>query len=103
MSLSEAERLRTSRELQDNLARSGLTTAQVAADLRYSLSRLQATLALFAGNDPADVWQLRDYLEQVVRDTGGEASPFTVLTESSRSAAQVWFHLRPAPRRGATG
>jgi len=52
MSLSEAERLRTSRELQENLVLSGLTTSQVAADLGYSLSRLEPTLALFAGNDP---------------------------------------------------
>jgi len=102
MSLSNAERLATSRELQENLVLSGRTTSQVAADLGYVLSRLAATLTLSAGNDPADMWQLRDYLQQAVRDIGVEPAPFTVLTEQSRSAAQLWFRLRPAPRRGAT-
>jgi len=102
MSLSNAERLATSQELQENLLLSDLTNLQVATDLGYSLSRLAATVALSAGNDPADVWQLRDYLQQAVRDSGVEAAPFTVLTEQSRSAAQRWFGLRQAPRRGAT-
>ena len=102
MSLNDAERVRTRRELQRNLELSGLTTSQVAADLGMSLHRMEDTFALGGQSDPADVWQLRDYLEQVVRDVGGQPATFTVLTEQSRAAARVWFTLRPAPRRDAS-
>jgi hypothetical protein len=98
MSLNDAERSRTCRELQHNLELSGLTHSQAANDLGFSVQRLDDTLTLATGNDPADVWQLRDYLEQAVLDGGGEPAPFSVLTEDARSAARSWFDLRPAPR-----
>ena len=63
------------------------------------MQRLDDTLTLAPGNDPADVWQLRDYLEQAVLDGGGQPDPFSVLSEDARSAARAWFDLRPAPRR----
>ncbi len=72
MSLNDAERSRTRRELQHNLELSGLTHSQAANDLGFSLQRLHDTLTLAVANDPADVWQLRDYLEKAVLDGGGE-------------------------------
>jgi hypothetical protein len=96
MTLNAAQRDRTSEELRANLALSGLTAGQATADLRFTPQRLRA--ALDASADPADVWQLRDYLEQAVRDTGRRPVAYTVLSRRARFLARTWFTLRKAPR-----
>jgi hypothetical protein len=101
MSLNEREQRRTSDELRRNLALSGLTTDEAAADLGFSAERLESTLGLDFASDPVDAWQLRDYLEQAITDAGGVPVPFTVLTEASRERARGWFRLREAPPRGS--
>ncbi|MEV1019486.1 DUF2316 family protein [Streptomyces sp. NPDC050264] len=98
MTLNPAERHRTSEELLDNLARSGLELHDVAADLGRTRERLRGTLDVDPASDPGDVWQLRDYLRQAVLDAGGAPTPYTVLTDRSRGMARVWFRLRKAPR-----
>lgn len=98
MSLNTAERLRTSAELRSNLALSGLTADEAAADLGFEPGRLRGVLDVEPGADPVDVWQLRDYLEHAVRDAGGEPTPYSVLTARSRVMARAWFPLREAPR-----
>jgi hypothetical protein len=103
VSLNDAEQRRTSAELRQNLALTGLTTAEVASDLDFTAARLQSTLEVDYASDPVDVWQLRDYLEQVVLDAGRVPVPFTVLTASSRGRARGWFRLRDAPRHVFAG
>jgi hypothetical protein len=98
MSLNSEEQRRTSAELRQNLEFSGLSAADAASDLDFTAARLESTLALDYASDPVDVWQLRDYLEQAVRDAGHTPIAFTVLTESSRLSARGWFRLREAPR-----
>ena len=44
-----------------------------------------------------DVWLLRDYVEQAVRDAGRRPVAYTVLTERSRLRARMWFRLQKAP------
>jgi hypothetical protein len=95
--LTKAEQHRTSEELNGNLALSGLTTEEVAADLRFTAARLRSVLDVDDA-DPVDVWQLRDFLEQAVRDTGRQPVAFTVLTEQARVRAHQWFALRDVPR-----
>jgi len=102
MSLDRAELVRTRTELAANLDLTGLTREQVAADLGYDATRLSAALEPDGSGDPVDVWQLRDYLDQAVRDAGATPVPFTVLTERSRVMAGTWFRLRPAPRHDFT-
>lgn len=48
------------------------------------------------------MWQLRDYLERTVRDTGNTPVPFTILTRRNRMKARLWFTLRKAPRHDFT-
>lgn len=98
MSLNQEELRRTSAELRGNLELSGLTGAVVAADLGFTADQLEDLLALQESQDPVNVWLLRDYLEQAVRDTGREPQPFTVLTTRNRRMARMWFRLRRAPR-----
>ncbi|MEU6841658.1 DUF2316 family protein [Streptomyces sp. NPDC046716] len=104
MSLNAEERRRTGEELRGNLALTGLAERQVAADLEWTPGRLANALDV-ADADPVDVWQLRDYLAQAVRDAGRDPVPFTVLTDRSRTMARAWFGLRAAPRHdfGPTG
>ncbi|MBO1754394.1 DUF2316 family protein [Allobranchiibius sp. CTAmp26] len=102
MSLDAAETARTRRELRANFELSGLTTAEVAADLVLDPGALERLLDLSGRTDPADVWCLRDYLEQAVLDQGRTPVPFSVLDEPGRMRARTWFLLRPAPHHRFT-
>lgn len=98
MSLNPEQLARTREELHANLARTGLAETAVAADLGWSAERLAAALTPGGAADAVDVWELRDYLEQAVRDTGATPVPFTVLTPGNKLRARMWFRLRKAPR-----
>lgn len=98
MTLNPTERRRTSEELKRNLAVSGLTRAEAAVDLQFTPERLQSALDVADTADPVDIGQLRDYLEQAVRDGGRTPVGYSVLTSRSRLLARVWFRLRDAPR-----
>ncbi|MFL1429417.1 MULTISPECIES: DUF2316 family protein [unclassified Nocardiopsis] len=102
MSLTTEEIARTGRELRANLALTGLTTTQAATDLGLTTEEVEALLASGPGNDPARVWQLRDYLHQAVKDTGNTPVPFTVLTSAAKVRARLWFRLYKAPRHDFT-
>lgn len=90
MSLNAAQRRATRSELQSNLERSGLTIADLAAHLNRPEAAVRAAVAVGA-TDPVLVWAVRDLLEDAVRATGGEPMPYSVLTESARTAARGWF------------
>ncbi|ROS75390.1 DUF2316 family protein [Cellulomonas sp. PhB143] len=98
MSLTTQELARTRSELRANFELTGLTAAEVAADLGYTPERLDATLGTTGPSDPVDVWELRDYLEQTVRDAGRTPVPFSTLTRGNKLRARMWFPLRRAPR-----
>ncbi|WP_371484021.1 DUF2316 family protein [Kitasatospora sp. NBC_00315] len=98
MTLNDTERRRTSRELKADLALSGLTPQEAAADLGFTAQRLLFTLDVSPGADPVDVWQLHDYLVRAAQDAGRSPAPATVLTEPARLLARRWFRLREAPR-----
>ncbi len=100
--LNADEVLRTVDELKANLAASTLTLTEVAHDLSFTTDDIRAVLDV-DHVDPADVWLLRDYLEQAVRDRGDQPTAFTVLTESNRRRARSWFLLRAAPRHDFSG
>ncbi|EYB68619.1 hypothetical protein DEIPH_ctg019orf0035 [Deinococcus phoenicis] len=50
-----------------------------------------------AGSSPAQVWLLRDFLEQAITDLGGTPLPFTVLTDRNRQQSEIWFGPRSVP------
>ena len=97
MSLTAEEQRRTSSELRANLALSGLAHGDVQAVLGFSAAQLAETLSVGPVASPADVWLLRDYLEQCVLAQGGSPVPYTVLTSQARPQAAGWFRLRPVP------
>lgn len=103
MSLNGKERARASLELQTSYQLAGLHRQDVVTDLGLSAEQLDAVLTVRPGVDPAQVWLLRDYLDQALRDHGREPAVHIVLTDAAREDAVRWFHLRPAPpatRRG---
>ncbi|MDQ2758122.1 MAG: DUF2316 family protein, partial [Actinomycetota bacterium] len=81
MSLTTQETARTSRELVANLVQSGVDAATVAATLNFSAERLARTVGVTHDSRPADVWLLRDFLDQVNRDRGHTPIPWSVLTD----------------------
>jgi hypothetical protein len=97
MSLTAEEQQRTSSELRANLALSGLMPGDVQAALGFGAGQLAQTLSVGPAASPADVWLLRDYLEQRVLALGGTPVPYTVLTAQARHMAAGWFRLRPVP------
>lgn len=98
MTLNDAERRRTSNEFVTNFKLSGLTVSDVAADLHFTLDRLQSCMHVASASDAVDVWMLRDYLEQAAQDAGQHPAAYTVLTRPARLFARTWFPLRKAPR-----
>nr|WP_033259343.1 DUF2316 family protein [Kitasatospora sp. SID7827] len=99
MSLNAEERARTAAELRANLELAGVGADLVGAELGFDGGRLAEALGVDDA-DPADVWVLRDHLEDLVVAVGRAPVPYSVLTEEARAAAERWFPLRKAPRRG---
>ena len=97
MSLTAEEQRRTSSELRANLALSGLSDGHVQGALGFTAVQFAETLSVGPAASPADVWLLRDYLEQRVLAQGGTPVPYTVLTSQARQQAAGWFRLRPVP------
>ncbi len=90
MSLNADQRKRTTHELAENAALSGLTRAELIGRCGLTSPRFDSALRV-GGANPADVWLLRDVLETAVRDAGRTPVAYSVLTEAMRSAAGAWF------------
>jgi len=98
MSLTSRQQRQTAAELRTHLDAIGLSEEVVASRLGFASERLVRTLSVTNSGDPADVWLLRDYLVQAAADKGVVVAPFTILTDTSRRQAAVWFDLHTAPR-----
>lgn len=94
MSLNRNERDVTARELADNLALTGLSQEQVRERTGLPPERFQSALDVSAVMDPADVWLVRDTIEDAVREEGKTPLPYSKLTDSMRRAAAAWFGYR---------
>ena len=94
MTLNAAQQQQTRVELRANLDRSGWTRRRAAQALGLSVDRVDAALTV-AGARPADVWAVRDLLEEAALAAGAEPQPYTHLPENARAAAEGWFRLRP--------
>lgn len=100
MSLTLEQQYATIHELAANLALTGLTKAQVCADLNISAAKLDRILNLqqVALEDP---WILKNYLMDQVTTTGQSPIAFTALVGDYH---QYWFlnsHLIDAGKLSA--
>jgi hypothetical protein len=78
--------------LRANQSLSGLDEAQLELLTGWTPQRLASTLQV-DGASPADVWRLRDVLEQAAIRAGKTPVPYTVLTETAQAAARGWFGI----------
>lgn len=85
--LTRAEIKATKEELQANYRRLNQPEATVLADLEMNAERLDAVLNM-EHSDPSDVWEVRDYLEDKLKEQGIEMVPFLRLGDHS---ANHWF------------
>ena len=95
MSLNRSELEQTRLELRQNLKLSGWSEQRIADALGIHAERVREALAN-AEPDPADVWLVRDALDEAVRASGRDPAPYSRLTEESRPNAERWFGIRPA-------
>lgn len=87
MSLNPQEVQATKKEFQQNLALSGLSIEQIAADLKTTPIVIQQLLVLQARHIE-DPWVLKNYLEAQIRAQGQQPIPFSAL---SGDYHRYWF------------
>lgn len=81
---SNAQRVSTSNELVANFELAGVSAPRVCAALGCTSARLAELLTVSPSAKAADVWRLRDHLEQRILAAGGDPIPYTWLTENLR-------------------
>jgi hypothetical protein len=97
MSLNRRQTQQTRDELAANLILSGLAPDTVGHSLGFTPERLDHTVRVTRDADASDVWLLRDFLDQVIRDRGLTPRPWTVLIDGGHDTARRWFTIRPVP------
>lgn len=93
--LTETERRNTARELQENFKRLDKDLNEVLSDLQIPEDELQRVLTM-NHPDPGDVWMVRDYLEDKLKEKGVGIYPFSRLSDHS---ANRWYHYDTPWRR----
>lgn len=94
MSLNRREVAATAKELAANVALAGLSEEALAARAGLDLSRYRAALTVDGAEHPADVWRVRDTVEDAVLGAGRTPVPYSKLTDGARSSAERWFGYR---------
>lgn len=77
----------TRRELQENYRRLGYPKERVMQDTQMSEDEIDSVLDM-SGAWPSQVWELRDYLEDMLNAEGIEMEPFTALADHG---ANRWY------------
>jgi hypothetical protein len=85
MSLNDAQRKQTSKELKANYQISGLTPEDIQADLGFSPKQLEETLNLGLEANGETVWRLRDYMEEKIKAQGKGPYPYSILRNN------IWY------------
>lgn len=88
MSLNLAQRKQTSKELRENYQRSGLTPEEILTDLGFRAEQLEETLNLGPSSKGEEVWRLRDYLDDKIKEQGNEPYPYSVLKTN------IWYRYK---------
>ena len=85
--LTSTETRNTRRELRENFERLGYPMDRVARATEMTEDEVQAVLDM-QGAWPSQVWELRDYLEDMLDAEGIEMEPFTALADHG---ANRWY------------
>ena len=85
--LTRQETINTRNELQENYRRLNTAQDQMLEDLQMSDDELYAVLNMDHPY-PGDVWKVRDYLEDKLKEKGIEMMPWTRLADHR---ANHWY------------
>lgn len=85
--LTPIQTINTRKELQENYRRLGETEEVVLKDLQISQDELHAVLNMDHPY-PGNVWMVRDYLEDKLKEKGISMIPFSRLADHS---ANRWY------------
>ena len=85
--LTRQETINTAHQLQENFKRLNSDLPTILNDLQISEDELNRILTMNNPN-PGDVWMMRDYLEDKLREQGTEIYPFSRLADHS---ANMWY------------
>lgn len=85
--LTREETKNTAKELQENYRRLNLDINDVLSDLQISEEELQRVLTMDHPN-PSNVWMVRDYLEDMLKERNIPMYPFSRLANHS---ANLWY------------
>ncbi len=88
--LTPREVQNTRQELQENFRRLGYDLDRVSQETELSKAAIQAVL-IMDHPQPGDVWQVRDYLEDMLVQSGQAVYPWSKLANHS---ANRWFAYR---------
>ena len=91
MSINNRQRQQVGIELRALRTQISTTDKTLAELLGYSVPTLNAILTMENGVDPYDVWRVRDFLVAVATEQGIDVPDFSILKDSGRSSAEVWF------------
>ncbi|MCZ3622904.1 DUF2316 family protein [Lactobacillus mulieris] len=86
--LTAEERKNTKYELNENFRRLNYSKERVCKDTQLTLQELDAVLDMSNPN-PAYVWKVRDYLEDMLKKAGQEVYPWSKMANHS---ANHWFN-----------
>ncbi|AKV88046.1 hypothetical protein AKG07_09780 [Microbacterium sp. CGR1] len=97
MTLTTQQRRTASQEVHADLQASTLALANIARDRGLSPERVRLALSVAVHADGSDVWLVRDYLAQAVRDIGATPVDHSVLSETTRRRARQWYAMHEPP------
>lgn len=93
--LTPQEAANTAKELQENYRRLNFSRQRVLRDLEMDEDELERVLSMQSPN-PSNVWMVRDYLEDMMKEQGIEMYPFSRLADH---AANKWFRYNTPWRK----
>lgn len=94
MSLNRRETKATAKEFAANIELSGLSEEELAAMCGFDIDRYRAAITVGHAQHPADVWRVRDTVEDAVVAAGRVPLPYSKLTDAMRDSAEMWFGYR---------
>ena len=79
MSLSTREIEQTRMEMAKNFEILGLSPEAIAEELGFSSLDFKNALGVVPHYNPTNVWKLRDYMEEKIKEQGKSPYPFSIL------------------------
>ncbi|CVI68419.1 hypothetical protein NDGK_01207 [Clostridiales bacterium CHKCI001] len=84
MSLSVEKKITTSRELRRNYKILGMDPQLIQNDLGFTEQMLLDTLNVTSSTTGVNIWKLRDYMNDKIKEQGKKPAPYSILKYNIR-------------------